>query len=111
MLILKSILIFSILCFTPDEHAGKTKETQKVEELKKIIDDENTIVEVTIKVKDKEKVFIYANCVIKKGLLHCQTVRIIDGEYILIAEMTGYSLDRVKSIKIIKKRNHNPKAH
>lgn len=110
MLILKSILVFSILCFTPGEHAGKTKENQKVEELKKIIDGEDTIVEVTIKVKDKEKVFIHANCVIKQGVFHGQTVRVIDGKYILTAGMTGYPLDSVKSVKIIKKGYHKKKA-
>ena len=105
MLILKSILIFSVLCFTPDENAGKAKENQKVEELKKIINGENTIVEVTIKVNDKEKVFIHANCVIKKGLFHGQIVTIIDGKYILTAGVTAYPLDRVKSVKVIKTSN------
>lgn len=103
MILLKSILIVSVCCFTPDENAGKDKESKQIEELKKTIAGEDTIVEVTILYEGKESKVLLANCTLKQGRFSGQIVKLFGKELILSSTIIGYSQDAVKSVKIIKK--------
>ena len=104
MILLKSILIVSVLCFTPDENAGKEKESKRIEELKKTIAGEDTIVEVTIFYEGKESKVFLANCTLKQGRFSGQIVKLFGKEFIISSAIIGYSQDSVKSVRIIKKK-------
>lgn len=104
MILLKSILLVFIICFTPDENAGKSQETKKEQEIKKTIAGVDTIVEVTIEYNEKELKVLLANCTLKQGRFTGHSVRISGTEYIISQARITYNQDSIKSVKIIKKK-------
>jgi hypothetical protein len=104
MLLLKSLLLASLICFTPNEDAGKETPSERIKAIKEKISGEGTIVEVTIKVKDFEGKVFLANCYFKQGRFVGQIVKKYGEQFILTTASTSYRQDSVKSVKVLKKK-------